>query len=85
MGGGAGKAVSSVTMKNGGNISADSGSMWLEKFHGMYGFYPPYPVAVPDHVHMYVSIPLKESVAKIVGRIKGKSSLMLKGDIIARR
>ena len=32
---------------------------------------------LPDHVHMYVSIPPKESVAKIVGRIKGKSSLML--------
>lgn len=33
--------------------------------------------ALPDHVHMYVPIPPKESVAKIVGRIKGKSSLML--------
>lgn len=32
---------------------------------------------LPDHVHMYVSIPPKESVAKVVGRIKGKSSLML--------
>ena len=32
---------------------------------------------LPDHVHMYVSIPPRESVAKIVGRIKGKSSLML--------
>ena len=32
---------------------------------------------LPDHVHMYVSIPPKESVSKIVGRIKGKSSLML--------
>ena len=32
---------------------------------------------LPDHVHMYVSIPPKESVAKIVNRIKGKSSLML--------
>ena len=30
-----------------------------------------------DHVHMYVSIPPKESVAKVVGRIKGKSSLIL--------
>ena len=29
---------------------------------------------LPDHVHMYVSIPPKESVAKVVGRIKGKSS-----------
>lgn len=32
---------------------------------------------LPNHVHMYVSIPLKASVAKIVGRIKGKSALML--------
>ena len=32
---------------------------------------------LPDHVHMYVSIPPKESVAKIVGRIKGKSSLII--------
>ena len=32
---------------------------------------------LPDHVHMYVSIPPKESVARIVGRIKGKSALML--------
>lgn len=32
---------------------------------------------LPDYVHMYVSIPPKESVEKIVGRIKGKSSLML--------
>ena len=30
-----------------------------------------------DHVHMYVSIPPKESVSKVVGRIKGKSALML--------
>lgn len=34
---------------------------------------------LPDHVHMYVSIPPKESVAKVMGRIKGKSSLMLLG------
>ena len=32
---------------------------------------------LPDHVHIYVSIPLKASVAKIVGGIKGKSALML--------
>ncbi|MBR2729033.1 MAG: IS200/IS605 family transposase [Lachnospiraceae bacterium] len=31
---------------------------------------------LPDHVHMYVSIPPKESVAKVVGRIKGKSALI---------
>ena len=34
-------------------------------------------VALPDHVHMYVSIPPKESASKIASRIKGKSSLML--------
>ena len=32
---------------------------------------------LPDHVHMHVPIPPKESVAKVVGQIKGKSSLML--------
>ena len=32
---------------------------------------------LPDHVHMYVSIPPKESVSKVVGGIKGKSSLIL--------
>ena len=32
---------------------------------------------LPDHVHMYVSIPPKESVAKTIGRMKGKSTLML--------
>ena len=32
---------------------------------------------LPDHVHMYVSIPPKESVSKVVGRIKGNSVLMI--------
>lgn len=32
---------------------------------------------MPDHVHMYVSIPPKESVSKTIGRIKGKSALMI--------
>lgn len=31
---------------------------------------------LPDHVHMYVSIPPKLSVSKAVGLIKGKSALM---------
>ena len=30
-----------------------------------------------DHVHMYVSIPPKISVAEFMGYLKGKSSLML--------
>lgn len=32
---------------------------------------------MPDHVHMYVLIPPKQSVSKAVGRIKGKSALMI--------
>lgn len=32
---------------------------------------------LPDHVHMYVPIPLKVSVSKTIGRIKGKSALMI--------
>ena len=32
---------------------------------------------LPDHIHMCILIPLKVSVAKVVGRIKGKSSLIL--------
>ena len=32
---------------------------------------------LPDHVHMYVSIPTKYCVSKVIGRIKGKSALMI--------
>lgn len=32
---------------------------------------------LPDHVHMYVSIPPKLCVSKVKGRIKGKSALMI--------
>ena len=32
---------------------------------------------MPDHVHMYVSIPPKEIVSKTIGIIKGKSALMI--------
>ena len=31
----------------------------------------------PDHIHMYVSIPPKMSVAGFMGYLKGKSSLMI--------
>ena len=31
---------------------------------------------LPDHVHMYVAIPPKKAVSNVVGRIKGKSTLM---------
>lgn len=33
--------------------------------------------ACPDHIHMLISIPLKYSVAQIMGYLKGKSSLMI--------
>lgn len=33
---------------------------------------------LPDHVYMYVSIPSKVSVSKTMGRIKGKSALMIR-------
>ena len=32
---------------------------------------------MPDHVHMLVAIPPKYSVASVMGRLKGKSSLMI--------
>ena len=33
--------------------------------------------AMPDHIHLYVSIPPKCSVSEIMGYLKGKSSLMI--------
>ncbi len=33
--------------------------------------------ACPDHIHMYVSIPPKQSVASFVGYLKGKSTLII--------
>ncbi len=33
--------------------------------------------AMPDHIHLYVSMPPKYSVSEFVGYLKGKSSLMI--------
>ena len=33
--------------------------------------------AMPDHVHMFVSIPPKYSVSSVMGFLKGKSSIMI--------
>ena len=33
--------------------------------------------ALPDHIHLYVSIPLKYAVSDFMGYLKGKSSLMI--------
>ena len=59
-----------------GNLRIEVGEA-LSKVCRMEGVTIIKAATLPDHVHMYVSIPLKESVAKVVGRIKGKSSLML--------
>ena len=32
---------------------------------------------MPDHIHLYVTIPPKYSVSEVVGYLKGKSSLMI--------
>ena len=31
----------------------------------------------PDHVHMFVEIPLKISISSFMGFLKGKSSMMI--------
>ena len=33
--------------------------------------------AMPDHIHLYVKIPPKDSVSEVMGYLKGKSSLMI--------
>jgi len=33
--------------------------------------------ACPDHIHMFISIPLEYSVSQIMGYLKGKSSLII--------
>lgn len=38
---------------------------------------PKKAATLPDHVHMYVSVPPKLSVSKDVGLIKGRSALMI--------
>jgi len=59
-----------------GNLRKEVGEA-ISKICKMEGVTIIKAATLPDHVHMYVSIPPKESVAKMVGRIMGKSSLML--------
>ena len=59
-----------------GNLRKEVGEA-ISKICKMEGVEIIKAATLPDHVHIYVSIPPKESVAKVVGRIKGKSSLML--------
>ena len=41
--------------------------------------------AMPDHVHLCLSIPPKLSVAYTIGRLKGKSAVRIHRDFIRRR
>ena len=59
-----------------GNLRKEVGEA-ISKICKMEGVTIIKAATLPDHVHMYVSIPPKESVSKMVGRIKGKSSLIL--------
>jgi len=59
-----------------GNLRKEVGEI-LGKVCKMEGVTILKAATLPDHVHKYVSIPPKESVSKAVGRIKGKSALML--------
>lgn len=40
---------------------------------------------MPDHVHMLLSIPPKYSVAHVIGKLKGKSTIMLNQKYIRQR
>ena len=59
-----------------GKIKMDIGQM-LRKLCEYKGIEIIEAEACKDHIHMLVSIPLKYSVAQIMGYLKGKSSLMI--------
>ena len=40
--------------------------------------------AMPDHIHLYVAIPPKYAVSDFMGYLKGKSSLMIYEQLIAK-
>jgi putative transposase len=59
-----------------GSIKADIGKI-LRKLCEYKGVEIIEANACPDHIHMLVSIPPKQSVAQFMGYLKGKSSLMI--------
>ena len=59
-----------------GKIKEDIGRM-LRKLCEYKGVEILEAEACPDHIHMLLSIPPKYSVSKIMGYLKGKSSLMI--------
>ena len=59
-----------------GQLRKDVGTI-LRKLCEMRGIELMEGTVARDHVHMYVSIPPKESVAGVMAYLKGKSTLML--------
>ncbi|MBR6644817.1 MAG: IS200/IS605 family transposase [Clostridia bacterium] len=59
-----------------GKIKSDIGQI-LRKLCEYKGLEIIEAEACPDHIHMLVSIPPKYSVSRIMGYLKGKSSLMI--------
>ena len=57
-------------------ISADIGSI-IRTLCARKGVEIIEAAAMPDHIHLYVAIPPKYSVAEFVGYLKGKSAAML--------
>ena len=57
-------------------ISADIGSI-IRTLCARKGVEIIEAAAMPDHIHLYVAIPPKYSVAEFVGYLKGKRSLMI--------
>jgi len=41
--------------------------------------------AMPDHLHMVVSIPPKYSIAEVIGYVKGKSAIRIHRDFLGKR
>ena len=56
-----------------GNLRKEVGEA-ISKVCKMEGITIIKAATLPDHVHMYVAIPPKGSVAKVVGRIKGRAA-----------
>ncbi len=53
---------------------AEHKESWVEEGHLM-----------PDHVHMMFSIPLKHSVAQVIGYIKGKSAIQIAREFAGKK
>jgi putative transposase len=71
------KAIFGVLRRDIGNI--------LKSLCAQYGLEPVEGHAMPDHVHMCLSIPPKYSVANAIGRLKGKSAIRIHREYMGRK